>query len=162
MVTKTVEAKYIMAVYGKGGMQIYPEITRGSETATTGVYEFTLTADYGASPAEADKDGQWNVICVKPLPAYNGASVAVTGYSNTIAYTDAEKADNATYSPVEKTAADAVNADDVDYTANTAVAGTTVGKGTPGKAETTVGKGDAATPPATTGIAVEKEVPDYQ
>ena len=160
VITKTVEAKYIMAVYGKDGMQIYPEITRGSETATTGVYEFTLTADYGASPA--DKDAQWNVICVKPLPAYNGASVAVTGYSNTIAYTDAEKADDATYSPVTKTDAAAVDAADVTYTKGDAVAETTVGKGTAGNGVTTVGKGDAATPPATTGIAVEKEVPKYK
>ena len=162
VVTKTVEAKYIMAVYGKGGMQIYPEITRGNEIENTGVYTFTLSADYGASPAEADKDGQWNVICVKPLPAYNGASVAVTGYSNTIAYTGAEKATDATYSPVTKTDAAAVNADDVTYTADTAVAETTVGKGTAGKAETTVGNGTAATPPATTGIAVDKVAPDYK
>ena len=162
VVTKTVEAKYIMAVYGKGGMQIYPEITRGSEIENTGVFTFTLSADYGASPAEADKDTQWNVICVKPLPTYNGASVAVTGYSNTIAYTDAEKADDATYSPVTKTDAAAVNADDVTYAKGTPVAGTTVDKGTAGKAETEVGKGDAATPPATTGIAVDKVAPDYK
>ena len=162
VVTKTVEAKYIMAVYGKGGMQIYPEITRGSEIENTGVFTFTLSADYGASPAEADKDTQWNVICVKPLPTYNGASVAVTGYSNTIAYTDAEKADDATYSPVTKTDAAAVNADDVTYAKGTPVAGTTVDKGTAGKAETEVGKGDAATPPATTGIAVTKNPPVYK
>lgn len=162
VITKTVSAKYIMAVYGKDGMQIYPEITRGNETATPGVYTFTLSADYGASPAEADKDTQWNVICVKPLPAYTGASVAVTGYSNTIAYTDAEKADDATYSPVTKTDAAAVDADDVTYAKDTAVAGTTVGKGTAGDAVTTVGKGDAATPPATTGIAVDKAKPEYK
>ena len=126
------------------------------------MYTFTLKADYGASPAEADKDGQWNVICVKPLPAYTGASVAVTGYSNTIAYTDAEKATDATYSPVTKTDATAVDAADVTYAKGTPVAGTTVDKGTAGKAETTVGKGDAATPPATTGIAVEKAAPDYR
>lgn len=162
VVTKTVEAKYIMAVYGKGGMQIYPEITRGAETATTGVFTFTLSADYGASPAEAEKDTQWNVICVKPLPAYNGASVAVTGYSNTIAYTGAEKADDATYSPVEKTDATAVNAADVNYTADTAVAGTTVDKGSAGNGVTDVGNGTPATAPETTGIAVEKDVPVYK
>ena len=156
-ITKTVSAKYILAVYDGDSNQIYPEITRGAGTG--GVFTFTLSADYGESGAH---DSAWNVICVKPLPAYNGASVAVTGYSNTIAYTGAEKATDATYSPVTKTAADAVDAADVNYTANTAVAGTTVGKGTPGKAETTVGKGDAATPPATTGIAVEKEVPKYK
>ena len=162
VVTKTVEAKYIMAVYGKGGMQIYPEITRGNEIENTGVYTFTLSADYGASPAEADKDGQWNIICVKPLPAYTSASVAATGYSNTIAYTDAEKATNATYSPVTKTDAAAVDAADVNYTVDTAVAGTTVDKGSAGKAETTVANGTAATPPATTGIAVEKNPPVYK
>ena len=162
VITKTVEAKYIMAVYDTNSNQIYPEIKRGDETATTGVYTFTLKADYGASPAEADKDGQWNVICVKPLPAYNGDSVAVTGYSNTIAYTGAAKATDATYSPVTKTDAAAVNADDVTYAKGTPVAGTTVDKGTAGKAETTVGKGDAATPPATTGIAVDKAKPDYR
>jgi hypothetical protein len=162
VVTKTVEAKYIMAVYGKGGMQIYPEITRGSETATTGVYTFTLSADYGASPAEADKDGQWNVICVKPLPAYGEHSVAVTGYSNTIAYTGAEKATDATYSPVTKTDAAAVDADDVTYTKGNAVAGTTVDKGTAGGAVTTVANGTAATAPATDGIAVDKAKPEYK
>lgn len=161
VITKTVSAKYILAVYDTNSNQIYPEIKRGA-VATQGVYEFTLKADYGASPAEADKDTQWNVICVKPLPAYTGAPVTVTGYSNTIAYTDAKKADDATYSRVTKTDAAAVNADDVNYTADTAVAGTTVGKGTAGKAETTVGKGDAATPPATDGIAVEKAAPDYR
>ena len=160
VITKTVNAKYILAVYDTNSNQIYPEITRGAETATTGVYTFTLSADYGASPAE--KDTQWNVICVKPLPAYNGTSVAVTGYSNTIAYTDAKKANDAAYSPVEKTDAAAVNADDVTYTKGDAVAGTTVDKGTAGKAETTVGKGDAATAPATDGIAVEKAKPEYK
>lgn len=159
VITKTVNAKYILAVYDTNSNQIYPEIKR-TGAGTGGVYEFTLKADYGASPAE--KDTQWNVICVKPLPAYNGASVAVTGYSNTIAYTDAEKPTDATYSPVTKTDAAAVNADDVTYAKGTAVAGTTVDKGTPGDGVTTVGKGDAATPPATTGIAVEKEVPKYK
>ena len=159
LITKTVSAKYILAVYDANSNQIYPEIKRGA-VATEGVYEFTLTADYGASPA--DKDGQWNVICVKPLPAYTGASVAATGYNNTIAYTDAEKATNATYSPVKKTDATAVNADDVNYTANTAVAGTTVGKGTAGNQPTEVANGIAATAPETTGIAVEKEVPKYK
>lgn len=160
VITKTVEAKYIMAVYDTNSNQIYPEITRGAETATTGVYTFTLSADYGASPAE--KDTQWNVICVKPLPAYTGASVAVTGYSNTIAYTDAEKATDATYSPVTKTDAVAVDAADVTYTKGDAVAGTTVAKGTAGNEVTTVANGTPATPPATTGIAVEKEIPKYK
>ena len=159
VITKTVSAKYILAVYDTNSNQIYPEIKRGA-VATQGVYEFTLTADYGASPAE--KDTKWNVICVKPLPAYNGASVAVTGYSNTIAYTDAEKAGDATYSPVTKTDAVAVDAADVTYTKGDAVAETTVGKGTAGKAETTVGNGTAATPPATDGIAVTKNPPVYK
>lgn len=159
VITKTVSAKYILAVYDTNSNQIYPEIKRGA-VATQGVYEFTLTADYGASPAE--KDTQWNVICVKPLPAYTGASVAVTGYSNTIAYTDAEKADDATYSTVTKTDAAAVDAADVTYAKGDAVAGTTVGKGTAGDAVTTVGKGDAATAPATDGIAVTKNPPDYR
>ena len=159
VITKTVSAKYILAVYDANSNQIYPEIKRGV-VATEGVYEFTLTADYGASPAE--KDGQWNVICVKPLPAYGEHSVAVTGYSNTIAYTDAEKATDATYSPVTKTDAAAVDADNVTYTADTAVAGTTVGKGTAGNQPTEVANGIAATAPETTGIAVEKEVPKYK
>lgn len=160
VITKTVNAKYILAVYDTNSNQIYPEIKRGAETATTGVYTFTLSADYGASPAE--KDTQWNVICVKPLPAYTGTSVAVTGYDNTIAYMDAEKATDAAYTPVEKTDAGAVDAADVTYTKGDAVAGTTVDKGTAGKAETTVGKGDAATAPATDGIAVEKAKPEYK
>lgn len=159
VITKTVSAKYILAVYDTNSNQIYPEIKRGGD-GTGGVYEFTLKADYGASPAE--KDTQWNVICVKPLPAYTGASVAVTGYSNSIAYNDAEKATDATYSPVEKTDAAAVDAADVTYAKGDAVAGTTVGKGTAGNAVTEVGKGDAATPPATTGIAVEKDAPVYK
>ena len=158
-ITKTVSAKYILAVYDTNSNQIYPEIKRGT-VATQGVYEFTLSADYGASPAE--KDTKWNVICVKPLPAYTGASVAATGYSNTIAYTDAEKAGDATYSPVTKTDATAVDAADVTYAKGDAVAGTTVGKGTAGNGVTTVDKGDAATPPATTGIAVDKVAPDYK
>lgn len=161
VITKTVSAKYILAVYDGDSNQIYPEIKRGT-VATQGVYEFTLKADYGASPAEADKDTQWNVICVKPLPAYTGASVAVTGYSNTIVYTGAEKATDATYSPVTKTDATAVDADDVTYTKGAEVAGITVDKGTAGSDATTVGKGDAATSPETTGIAVEKEVPKYK
>ena len=161
VITKTVSAKYILAVYDGDSNQMYPEIKRGT-VATQGVYEFTLKADYGASPAEADKDTQWNVICVKPLPAYTGASVAVTGYSNTIVYTGAEKATDATYSPVTKTDATAVDADDVTYTKGAEVAGITVDKGTAGSDATTVGKGDAATSPETTGIAVEKEVPKYK
>jgi hypothetical protein len=159
VITKTVSAKYILAVYDANSNQIYPEIKRGA-VATQGVYEFTLTADYGASPAE--KDTQWNVICVKPLPAYTGSSVTVTGYSNTIAYTGASKADDATYSPVTKTDATTVDAADVTYAKGDAVAGTTVGKGTAGTAETTVGKGTAATAPETTGIAVEKYAPEYK
>ena len=126
------------------------------------MYTFTLSADYGASPAEADKDGQWNVICVKPLPAYGEHSVAVTGYSNTIVYTGAEKATDATYSPVTKTDAAAVDADDVTYTKGNAVAGTTVDKGTAGGAVTTVANGTAATAPATDGIAVDKAKPEYK
>ena len=161
VITKTVEAKYIMAVYDANSNQIYPEIKRGA-VATQGVYTFTLSADYGASPAEADKDGQWNVICVKPLPAYTGASVAVTGYSNTIAYTGAEKATDATYSTVTKTDAAAVDAADVTYTKGDAVAGTTVDKGTAGTAKTDVANGTPATPPETTGIAVTKNPPDYR
>lgn len=161
VITKTVSAKYILAVYDTNSNQIYPEITRGA-VATQGVYEFTLKADYGASPAEADKDTQWNVICVKPLPAYNGASVAVTDYSNTIAYTDAEKVTDATYSPVTKTDAAAVDAADVTYAKGTEVAGTTVDKGTPGGAGTEVGNGTPATPPATTGITVDKAKPEYK
>lgn len=159
VITKTVSAKYILAVYDTSSNQIYPEIKRGA-VATEGVYEFTLTADYGASPAE--KDTQWNVICVKPLLAYTGASVAATGYSNTIAYTGAEKATDATYSPVTKTDAAAVDAADVTYAKGTAVAGTTVGKGTPGDAGTDVANGTPATAPETTGIAVEKVVPVYK
>ena len=159
VITKTVSAKYILAVYDANSNQMYPEIKRGA-VATEGVYEFTLSADYGASPA--DKDTQWNVICVKPLPAYTGASVAVTDYSNTIDYTDAEKATDATYSPVTKTDAAAVDAADVTYAKGTPVAETTVGKGTAGNGVTEVGKGIAATPPATDGIAVEKEVPKYK
>ena len=161
VITKTVEAKYIMAVYDTNSNQIYPEIKR-TGAGTGGLYTFTLSADYGASPAEADKDTQWNVICVKPLPAYTGASVAVTGYDNTIAYNDAEKATDATYSPVTKTDAAAVDASDVTYAKGTEVAGTTVGKGTAGDAVTTVGKGDAATAPETTGIAVTKNPPVYK
>lgn len=161
VITKTVNAKYILAVYDANSNQIYPEIKRGA-VATQGVYEFTLKADYGASPAEADKDGQWNVICVKPLPAYGEHSVAVTGYDNTIAYTDAEKVTDATYSPVEKTAAVAVDAADVTYAKGDAVAGTTVAKGTPGDGVIDVGNGTAATAPETTGIAVEKVFPDYK
>ena len=129
-------------------------------TATPGVYTFTLSADYGASPAE--KDLQWNVICVKPLPAYNGTSVTVTGYSNTIGYTGASKADDATYSPVTKTDAAAVNADDVTYAKGDAVAGTTVDKGSEGTAVTTVANGTPATAPATDGIAVTKNPPVYK
>lgn len=159
VITKTVSAKYILAVYDTNSNQIYPEIKRGA-VATQGVYEFTLKADYGASPAE--KDTQWNVICVKPLPAYGEHSVAVTGYSNTIAYTGAEKATDATYSPVEKTDAAAVNAADVTYAKGTEVAGTTVDKGTAGGAGTKVANGTPATPPATTGIAVTKNPPVYK
>ena len=159
VITKTVSAKYILAVYDTNSNQIYPEIKRGA-TAPQGVYEFTLKADYGASPAE--KDAQWNVICVKPLPAYGEHSVAVTGYSNTIAYTDAEKATDATYSPVTKTDASAVDAADVTYAKGDAVAETTVAKGSAGTAGTAVDKGTAATAPETTGIAVDKVAPDYK
>lgn len=158
VITKTVEAKYILAVYDASGNQIYPEITRGT-TATNGVYTFTLEADYGES---TEKDAQWNVICVKPLPNYSGSAVAVTGYSNTIAYTGATKAADATYAPVEKVDATAVDAEDVTYTKGTAVAATTVDKGSAGTAVTSVGNGTAATAPATGGIDVTKEAPSYK
>lgn len=158
VITKTVEAKYILAVYDASGNQIYPEITRGT-TATNGVYTFTLEADYGES---TEKDAQWNVICVKPLPNYSGSAVAVTGYSNTIAYTGATKAADATYAPVEKVGATAVAAEAVTYTKGTAVAATTVDKGTPGNGVTSVDKGTAATAPATGGIDVTKEPPSYR
>ena len=161
VITKTVNAKYILAVYDASGNQIYPEISRG-DTATNGVYAFTLEADYGASPAAGDQDATWNVICVKPLPEYTGSAAAVTGYSNTIAYTNASKADDATYASVTKVDATAVDATDVTYTKGTAVSATTVGKGTAGTAATTVDNGTAATAPVTTGIAVEKAVPAYQ
>jgi hypothetical protein len=161
VITKTVNAKYILAVYDASGNQIYPEISRG-DTATNGVYAFTLEADYGASPAAGDQDATWNVICVKPLPEYTGSAAAVTGYSNTIAYTNASKAEDATYASVTKVDATAVDATDVTYTKGTAVAATTVGKGTAGSAATTVANGTAATAPVTTGIAVEKDVPAYQ
>lgn len=161
VITKTVNAKYILAVYDASGNQIYPEISRGA-TATNGVYPFTLSADYGTSPAAGDKDSEWNVICVKPLPNYNGSDAAVTGYSNTIAYTNASKAADATYSTVTKVDATAVNATDVTYTSGDAVADTTVGKGTAGTAATTVVNGTAATAPATTGIDVTKGAPSYK
>lgn len=161
VITKHVNAKYILAVYDGSGNQIYPEITRGG-TATNGVYEFTLSADYGVSSVAADQDGTWNVICALPLPTYNGSNVAVTGYSNTIAYTGATKAADATYATVTNVDAVAVNATDVTYTKGDAVAATTVDKGTSGTAATTVAHGTAATAPVTTGIAVEKAVPAYQ
>lgn len=160
VITKTVNAKYILAVYDASGNQIYPEISRGK--ATNGVYPFTLSADYGASPAADAQDASWNVILVKPLPNYNGSAAAVTGYSNTIAYTNASKAADATYSTVTKVDATAVNATDVTYTSGDAVADTTVDKGTAGTMDMTVATGTAATPPATTGIAVEKGAPSYK
>ena len=161
VITKTVNAKYILAVYDASGNQIYPEISRGA-TATSGVYPFTLSADYGVSPAADAQDASWNVILVKPLPNYNGSAAAVTGYSNTIAYTNASKAADATYSTVTKVDAAAVNATDVTYTKGTAVAATTVAKGTAGTKATTVANGTAATAPATSGIDVTKGVPSYK
>jgi hypothetical protein len=158
VITKTVNAKYILAVYDANSNQIYPDIQRGA-VATEGVYEFTLTADYGES---TETDAKWNVICVKPLPAYTGSSVTVTGYSNTIAYTGATKATDATYESVTKTDATAVDAEDVTYTKGNTVAATTVDKGTAGSAVTTVANGTAATAPATDGIAVEKKAPSYR
>lgn len=167
-ITTSVVATYILAVYGNAtnnaGAQIYPEIIRGAAGTgdNAGMYTYTLSASYGSDAAAGDKDTKWNVICAKPLPTYTGSAAAVTGYSNTVAYTNAGKAADATYTDASKTDADAVNATDVTYTKGTAVAGTTVAGGSAGTDATTVDNGDAATAPATTGIAVTKKAPAYQ
>ncbi len=154
----TVQAKYIIGVY-EDNVQVYPEI----ELVSAG--SFKLSADYGntsATPA-------WNVICAQDIPAYTSTVAKGAGYSNTVAFTsgtnavaysDAEDADDASYSNVTKTDAATVDAKDVSYTSTVDASDVTVADGTAGTASTTVAKASTvagtAAPAATT-----KSAPDY-
>ena len=60
-----VTARNIIGVFDPDGLQIYPEIKKGSGT-------FTLTADYGTETADA----QWTVVCTKALPALEKTTIA--------------------------------------------------------------------------------------
>ena len=60
-----VTARNIIGVFDPDGLQIYPEIKKGSGT-------FTLTADYGTETADA----QWTVVCTKALPALDKTTIA--------------------------------------------------------------------------------------
>lgn len=60
-----VTARNIIGVFDPNGVQIYPEIQKG-----TGKY--TLTADYGTEPADA----KWTVVCTEALPALAKTTVA--------------------------------------------------------------------------------------
>lgn len=60
-----VTARNIIGVFDPNGVQIYPEIKKG-----TGKY--TLTADYGTEPADA----KWTVVCTEALPALEKTTIA--------------------------------------------------------------------------------------
>ena len=60
-----VTARNIIGVFDPNGVQIYPEIKKG-----TGKY--TLTADYGTEPADA----KWTVVCTEALPELAKTTVA--------------------------------------------------------------------------------------
>ena len=60
-----VTARNIIGVFDPNGVQIYPEIKKG-----TGKY--TLTADYGTEPADA----KWTVVCTEALPALAKTTIA--------------------------------------------------------------------------------------
>ena len=152
--TATVTAKYIIAVYGAGYEQIYPEIVRGD----AGTY--TLTAEYGSAAV----DSAWHVLIARDLPTLGAAGVAAyTAAGNTVAF---EAADNdaaytgASYSPATATSAAAVDADDVVYAAPATVT-VDITDPTYGTAATTVGNGTPATAPAKQADITESAL-DYQ
>ena len=60
-----VTARNIIGVFDPNGVQIYPEIKKG-----TGKY--TLTVDYGTEPADA----KWTVVCTEALPALAKTTIA--------------------------------------------------------------------------------------
>ena len=151
----TVQAKYVLNVFGSNGDEIYPDIVRGS-TLTDGKYTFTLTADYGATQSPSAE--QWKVICANdvtsvatPTDVAAPATVNTVAYSdvtNNVAYTNAGSGNDATYGDVTKTDADAVDVDNVTWDDVTDVKATSVGQGT------------AATVPAVP-ARTDKAVPNY-
>ena len=66
-----VTARNIIGVFDPNGVQIYPEIKKG-----TGKY--TLTADYGTEPADA----KWTVVCTEALPELAKTTVATAKLAN--------------------------------------------------------------------------------
>ena len=150
----TVNAKYIIAVFGEEGDQIYPDIERG--TALTGndagKYPYTLTAEYGSVTA----DSSWHIICANNVAvvatpdAITGTfvdSTAFTNGTNQVAYTNADEGTDASYDNVTKTDAGTVDAADVTYNVTTI-------------ADKTVANGTAATVPAVP-ARTDKAVPNY-
>jgi len=154
----TVTAKYIIAVFGATtGDQIYPDIVRGAAGtgADVGKYTYTLTADYGVAQ---DPVEQWKVICANNVVAVEaptavtapapGNTVAYEDATNSVAYTNADKGTDASYTNVTKTDVTDVNMTDVDWSDVADVKATAVGNGTV-----------ATAPTAPTEIV--KDAPDY-
>lgn len=66
-----VTARNIVGVFDANGVQIYPEIEKG-----TGDKEgkYTLTADYGAETADA----KWTVVCTEALPTLKATTIGTS------------------------------------------------------------------------------------
>lgn len=150
----TVYAKYIIAVFGNEGDQIYPDIVRGDEGtgANAGKYTYTLTAEYGSATA----DSKWYIICANNVAvvatpdAITGTfvdSTAFTNGTNQVAYKNADEGTDASYNNVTKTDAGTVDAADVTYNVTTI-------------SDKTVANGTAATVPAVP-ARTDKAVPNY-
>lgn len=108
IVTATVSAARIIAVYDETGAQIYPEISRviANDSIT-----YTLTADYGSAITSAPA---WSVLCAKHNVTYTDATVVSATAPDAVTY-DGAKVASAT-APAKVEYANANSATDASYT----------------------------------------------
>ena len=109
VVTATVSAARIIAVYDDKGAQIYPEISRDiSENSIV----YTLTADYGSAISSAPA---WSVLCAKHTGVtYTDATIASATAPNAVTYSSATIASATAPAKVEY--ANAESATEASYT----------------------------------------------
>ena len=134
------DALHIIGVFDGSGIQVYPEITKG-----TGSY--SLGADFESDAATET----WTVYYTQALTTLKTADAVATDYATaaTVAGTTVGNGISASYTAATATAPAEVTVADITYADPATIADKTVGNGAP------------ATAPAVN-ASVEKEAPSYQ
>lgn len=95
IVTATVSAARIIAVYDENGEQIYPEIKRVISSQDNSVV-YTLTAEFDAETVTTAPD--WSVLCAKHTGvSYTNAEAVSANNVNAVSYNNVESGTNASY-----------------------------------------------------------------